>query len=365
MSNHRTEKTRRIRSLLSISHDKDVDGLTSAAIVWRYAMAHGLDHEVILTDYGSFEPVFSTVATRRNTLVVVTDLGMEDNSVDTVVQLLERAVAQGCRVVWLDHHQWTPTAIKKVLSLGNRPVLKVNHDYCAAEIAFRVLMPRDAVSEELARVAHDSDFNLREIEAANALTDALSVIRFGVVDRGEDMTSALLPLLSKLAHGGLDGVWDREKDCFKDPVLEERVKYYRKEKAKRMRKALLGHCDHTVHGRLVRIVELPRGVTTTDMGTFLCDPENLKVDGKSLPVADLVITLGQGGKLGFRRGNESVLCNMVAKLFNGGGHEYAAGGEYGSYEDFEAVCDDIFVTLSKDMSWVAPSAGGDSAGADS
>jgi len=43
---------------------------------------------------------------------------------------------------------------------------------------------------------------------------------------------------------------------------------------------------------------------------------------------------------------------MAAKLFNGGGHPYAAGGEYGLYEDFPAVCDDIFQTLSMDRTWV-------------
>jgi oligoribonuclease NrnB/cAMP/cGMP phosphodiesterase (DHH superfamily) len=48
-----------------------------------------------------------------------------------------------------------------------------------------------------------------------------------------------------------------------------------------------------------------------------------------------------------------VLCNAAAKLFNGGGHPYAAGGEYGLYEDFQAVSDDIFLTLSKNKSWVS------------
>ena len=28
---------------------------------------------------------------------------------------------------------------------------------------------------------------------------------------------------------------------------------------------------------------------------------------------------------GFRRGRDGVLCNAAAKLFNGGGHPYAAG----------------------------------------
>jgi len=62
--------------------------------------------------------------------------------------------------------------------------------------------------------------------------------------------------------------------------------------------------------------------------------------------------LSQGGMLGIRRGHDTVLCNMVAKQFNGGGHPFAAGGEYGLYEDFQAVCDDLFLTLSKSKDWL-------------
>jgi oligoribonuclease NrnB/cAMP/cGMP phosphodiesterase (DHH superfamily) len=345
-------ETKRNSSLLSISHDKDVDGLNSSAIVWRYAKSKGLDFNVVLTDYGAFEQVFSSVASRRNTLIVVTDLGMDETTQDVVISGLSRAIAQGCRIVWLDHHQWSERSIKSILSLPNKPVLKINHDYCASEIAQKVLMPRDEICEELASIAHDTDFNLREIPAANALTDAVSVLRFGAIDKREEVLDALYPVLSKLAEGGLEGVWDRATHKFKDQLLEKRVEHYRKEKVKKMRKALSGHCDHILYERLVRIVEIPSGLTSTDMGTFASDPENLKLDGENLEVADLLLMLSQGGMLGVRRGRETVLCNMAAKLFNGGGHPYAAGGEYGLYENFEAVCDDIFQTLSKDKAWV-------------
>jgi oligoribonuclease NrnB/cAMP/cGMP phosphodiesterase (DHH superfamily) len=105
----------------------------------------------------------------------------------------------------------------------------------------------------------------------------------------------------------------------------------------------------------VRIVEAPGGLTTTDLGTFLSNPENLQIGDENLAVADLLISMSPGGMLGFRRGRETVLCNAAAKLFNGGGHPYAAGGEYGLYEDFQAVCDDIFLTLSNSKDWIISS----------
>ena len=45
--------TAKISSILSISHDKDVDGLNAAAIVWRYAKSKDIEYNVVLTDYGS------------------------------------------------------------------------------------------------------------------------------------------------------------------------------------------------------------------------------------------------------------------------------------------------------------------------
>ncbi len=344
-----------ISSLHAISHDKDVDGLSSAAIVWRYAKSKGLEFSVTLTDYGAFEAVFSSVATRRNTLIVISDLGVDDTTLPLVLPGLTRAVSQGCRVVWLDHHQWSEKAVKTILSLQNKPILRVNHDHCAAEIVHKVLMPRDPICERLAEIAHDTDFNLREIPIANALTDAVSVIRFGAIDRKEDTSDALYPLLSQLAEFGINGVWNETIQKFNDQLLQQRVEHYRKDKTKKMRKALAGHCDNIIHDRLVRVVEIPSGVTSTDMGTFSSNPENLEFDGKSLQIADLLLMLSQGGMLGFRRGHETVLCNMAAKLFNGGGHPFAAGGEYGLYENFQAVCDDLFLTLSKSKEWLVES----------
>jgi oligoribonuclease NrnB/cAMP/cGMP phosphodiesterase (DHH superfamily) len=284
-------RMKRNTSLLSISHDKDVDGLNSSAIVWRYAKSKGLEFSVVLTDYGAFEQVFSAVAQRRNTLIVVTDLGIDETTQDAVIGYLSRAIAQGCRIVWLDHHQWSEKSIKALLSLPNKPVLKINHDFCASEIAYKVLMPRDEICEELASIAHDTDFNLREIPAANALTDAVSVLRFSAIDKREEVLDALYPVLSRLAEGGLAGVWDKTTQKFIDTLLEKRVENYRKEKIKKMRKALSGHCDHVLHNRLVRVVEIPSGLTSTDMGTFASDSENLKLDGENLEVADLLLML--------------------------------------------------------------------------
>jgi oligoribonuclease NrnB/cAMP/cGMP phosphodiesterase (DHH superfamily) len=362
MTEQSERETSKISSVFSISHEKDVDGLLSAVIVSRYASSKGLKYGATLTDYGLFESVFPKSSSMRNTLIVVTDLGLDEHSIDIVVSSLKKAIAQGCRIVWLDHHDWPDRAVKSVLSLDNNPRLTVNPEFCASEIAFKVLMPRDEVSAELARIAHDTDFNTRAIESANALTDALSLLRFAATDKGQDFTEAITPIMRSLADKGIAGIWDEDTKRFRDNLLSQRVDSYRKEKIKKMRKALSGRSDLEINGSLVRIVEIPNGVTTTDMGTWASDERNLKVGDEQLPVADMLVTLSPNGLLGFRRGQDKILCNVAARLFKGGGHPYAAGGEYGMYHDFQAACDDIFTTLSKSKDWVVTQENGSSRG---
>lgn len=74
----------RISSVFSISHEKDVDGLLSAVIVSRYANSKNLKYGFTLTDYGQFESVFPRAASMRNSLIVVSDLGLDDHSIDIV-----------------------------------------------------------------------------------------------------------------------------------------------------------------------------------------------------------------------------------------------------------------------------------------
>ncbi|UCE10047.1 MAG: hypothetical protein JSW61_13920 [Candidatus Thorarchaeota archaeon] len=345
-------KTAKISSILSVSHEKDVDGLCASAIVARYAESKGMDFDVILTDYGTMDVVFKKIGSRKNSIIVITDLGLDENILPQVTSGLKRAISQGCKIVWLDHHNWATRSMKAIVSLPNKPILRVNPDFCAAEIAFKTLMPRDEVCAELARIAHDTDFNLREVEAATALADALAVLRFAAIASKDDMTEALRPLLTSIANGGLEEVWDDDAKRLKDDLLEKQVRNYRKERLKKMKRALKDHCDQKVHERLIRIVQIPLGITTTDIGTFMAEETNLAVEGRQLARADLMITLTQGGMLGFRRGSESVLCDMAAKLFKGGGHPYAAGGEYGPWEIFQAVCDDIFLTLTENRTWL-------------
>ena len=347
------DKKRKYSSVLIISHKKDPDGICSAAISIRYAKKKGLNYKTLFLDYGDFENYFPALRTYHDTLILITDLGLDNSSEELVLNILASMARQGCRLVWLDHHQWHTSAIKKFLSLPNSPVLKIVKTLCASEIAQKVLMPNDSISIELAKVAHDSDFNLRQLESSQVLSDLITHIRYTLSENDEDLQKELTHISEMLAEHGISAIWDEKRNMIPDDNYRLQVKAYRKLRLKKLKGLLSKSCEQVIHGKLVRIVFIPEGITTTDVANYLSDANNLKdPSGKQLAVADVLITIGKSGLIGVRRTSEDILCNEIAKLFDGGGHEYAAGGEYVSLNDFESACADILHELNKTKVWI-------------
>ncbi len=346
-------KSKKFSKALIISHAKDPDGICAAAISIRYALKKGLEYKTLFLDYGDIELQFPLLKSHHDTLVLITDLGIDQSSAKIVLSTLSTLAKQGCRIVWLDHHEWHPSAIKQFLALPNSPVLKIVKTLCASEIAQKVLMPQDAISIELAKVAHDSDFNLRKLESSRVLSDLITHIRYTLSENNDDLQNELRHISEMLANNGISAIWDEEKKIIPDDNYRLQVKAYRKLRLKKMKGLLDKSCTQVVHGKLVRIVFIPEGITTTDVANYLSDPQNL-IDskGKSHKVADVLITVGNSGLMGVRRTSDDVLCNEIAKMFGGGGHEYAAGAEYVGYNDFESACDDILHELSKTKVWI-------------
>ncbi len=348
-----SDKSKKYSKVLIISHAKDPDGICSAAISIRYAMKKNMEYKTLFLDYGDLEEYFPNLKSYHDTLVLITDLGIDKSSEKVVLSTLSSLAKQGCRIVWLDHHEWHASAIKFILSLPNSPVLKIVKSLCAAEIAQKVLMPNDDISIELARVAHDSDFNLQELESSQVLSDLITHIRYSFSDSNAELQKELHHISLLLANKGISALWDEKRKIIPDDNYRLQVKAYRKLRAKKMKGLLEKSCSQKIHGKLVRIVFIPEGITTTDVANYLSDPKNL-VDksGKSYEVADVLITVGNSGLMGIRRTTDDVLCNEIAKMFGGGGHEYAAGAEYVGYSNFESACDDILHELSTTKVWI-------------
>jgi oligoribonuclease NrnB/cAMP/cGMP phosphodiesterase (DHH superfamily) len=150
-----------VMSVLIFSHEQDVDGLFSAAIL-RIAFPQS---EVVLTNYGLEK--MTDVATKIRSkaqqgtgTVIIADVGVNEESYSPVVEALRDSKEKGWKNMWLDHHVWPDKPrqeIEKVCEL----VLYTEQDgikKCAAELCFERFAPENRQAAQLAAIAHRTDF---------------------------------------------------------------------------------------------------------------------------------------------------------------------------------------------------------------
>jgi len=98
------------RSVVCISHSKDVDGLSSAALVKMAANA-----TIHLTDYGDILSILSKV--KQGNDVYICDLGMNETIARGFVKEVRRLSSKG-KVIYIDHHPLSNSLRKQINNAG-------------------------------------------------------------------------------------------------------------------------------------------------------------------------------------------------------------------------------------------------------
>src|SRR5919199_3766903 len=95
-------------NFLVFSHEQDVDGLFSAAIL-RMAYPHS---KIMLTNYG-FENmvkvkriILSLTESASSGTIIIADIGVNDESYQPVYEALSISKQRGFSNIWVDHHEW-------------------------------------------------------------------------------------------------------------------------------------------------------------------------------------------------------------------------------------------------------------------
>ena len=111
------------KRILSLTHEQDVDGLFSSAIL-KNAFPDTL---VFLTNYGHKNMQraaaiikFNVSRSRKNGTIVITDLGIDD--IEDIKPIEDAAVDArnyGWDFVWLDHHVWSEEIKNRVQSFAS------------------------------------------------------------------------------------------------------------------------------------------------------------------------------------------------------------------------------------------------------
>jgi uncharacterized protein len=293
--------------VIIFSHESDLDGLYSAAIgLLRYPQA-----TAVFLGYGAenFSKLgnFIHAATRYSPSecgqIVIADLGLNDDLIETCRKTFSDAVLRGWKVMWVDHHPWSQQAIEAVKPFVEI-VLDVSGRKCAADLMYERLLPGNILAAKLASMAHTMDFFTRD----QYLTPISELIRY--YQTFPDFYYRLSNLAVKSAKGIL---WDVEMQSDYNSYVRLRDEA----KAQVFASLQIRRADRFKVAYVQSSPYLQSSLFSEEVFA------NTK--------ADLAMFYSTKGKVSIRRNNDSISCRMVAaNLPEGGGHDYAAGATFKS-----------------------------------
>jgi oligoribonuclease NrnB/cAMP/cGMP phosphodiesterase (DHH superfamily) len=310
--------------VMIFSHESDLDGLYSAAVgLLRYSQA-----TTIFLGYGAenFQKLgnFIYSATHYSSergLIIIADLGLNDDLIETCKKMFSDAVKNGWKVMWVDHHPWSQLAIDAVKPFVEI-VLDSSGEKCAADLMHETLLPGNALAGKLADMAHTIDFFTKD----QYLTPISELIRY--YQTFPDFYDRLSELARKSARGIL---WDVEMQSDYNNYVH-------------MRDEAKAEVFVTMQVRPAGKFKVAYVQSSPYLQNSLFSEEVFaRTD------ADLVMFYSSKGKVSIRRNNDAISCRDVAlNLPEGGGHAYAAGATFKSDQaDTAAVISELEAAVTK------------------
>jgi len=310
--------------IMIFSHESDLDGLYSATIgLLRYPQAmtiflgYGAENFQKLGDF-----IYSaTHYSPERGLIIIADLGLNDDLIETCRQTFSDAVRNGWKIMWVDHHPWSQQAIDAVKPFVEI-VLDASGNKCAADLMHETLLPGNALAAKLAGMAHTMDFFTKD----QYLTPISEIIRY--YQTFPDFYDRLSGLARKSAKGVL---WDvGMQGDYNDYV--------------RLRDEAKAQVFATIQIRPVGRFKVAYVQSSPYLQSSLFSEE---VFAKTN--ADLAMFYSAKGKVSIRRSNDAISCrDVAANLPEGGGHAYAAGATFKSDSaDASAVISELEAAVAK------------------
>ena len=294
------------KRILSLTHEQDVDGLFSSAIL-KNAFPDTL---VFLTNYGHKNMQraatiikFNVSRSRKNGTIVITDLGIDD--IEDIKPIEDAAVDArnyGWDFVWLDHHVWSEEIKNRAQSFASL-ILSKDEMKCTAELVYETFAKNRRTCEKIAKFAHIVDFRLSEVHKLPPLPELISYYR--------SLTNRY-PKLQSIVNKASKGVfWD-------DDLQEDFEHLYLPIRESTIAAAMKSLTIRDIYNIKVAITESPRIISKSILSEkiFLEKPE-----------VSLVILFAPDGKVSIRRKPGSdIKCDVIGRRLDGGGHSYAAAG---------------------------------------
>ena len=181
--------------IVSISHEHDLDGLGSQAIIKRYYDTSSPKEAIKFLDanYLNFIEIVNEQLTSEINLskLIISDIGF-NKSFKTLFRLFKLAKKRNYHIMWFDHHIVDASIKKKIRKLIDVYVNDVQK--CAAEILKDYFLPNDPVAVKIADFARDTDFKTEEYKLAS---DIQLIIGYNIGPKGFNNRRKIVELLSE------------------------------------------------------------------------------------------------------------------------------------------------------------------------
>jgi len=289
--------------IVSITHEHDLDGIGSQAIIKRHL---GLSSEIPQTElifefatYVDFVEKIRIIldADKMPSQLIISDIGFND-SFEALFSYFETAKTQGCKISWFDHHIVDDLIKERLRNLIDTYVNDPKR--CAAEIVKDFYLPGDDISDDIAKFARDTDFRTQLFEVASNLQSIISFNRGAHNDRNKHR------IVELLSQGDFENEWFSSQLESLKQWLEEESSF-----------AL----EHAINISLESFGDVVISWAKLGGGKIT------KVVRQKFPRAKAFIGIDS-------RHNEIIIhsdflnCRDFAKEFKGGGHKERAGFKY-------------------------------------
>jgi oligoribonuclease NrnB/cAMP/cGMP phosphodiesterase (DHH superfamily) len=291
--------------IISITHEHDLDGLGSQAIIKRYFRLNPQFKSVEITclysHYIDFVEKVKNVINNYSTPMelLISDIGF-NLEFKNLFSIFDNVDPNLYTIKWYDHH-----IVDEEIQLKLRNLLDLYENdpkRCTAEIVKDYYLPEDPIAQKIAEYARDTDFKTHNYKKASEFQ---LIIEF---NRGENFNHNKLKIVELLAEGDFDNPWF-------DSLFESLKDWYKNESKSTLKNVYFFDVE--------------------DFGIVAISYANIgggKITELLLekyPNLDAAIGID-------KRYNEIIIhsekvnCREFAKKFNGGGHENRAGFKFPS-----------------------------------
>jgi uncharacterized protein len=315
-------------NFLIFSHEQDVDGLFSAAVL-RMVYPQS---EVILTNYGFQNmlavknKILSFTQPRNCGTIIISDIGINYESYPPIYEALSTSKLRGFSNIWIDHHVWPEGMEEKfspICEMVLRPEIETGNNElkkCATELCIERFAPAYAYAKTLGYIAHRTDFPESVRFPLPPLTGLISYY-LGKKELNYKLYSVILDNVSR----GILWNTEMQEDMIEaSRLIDESI-------TRSISSMVIKEFDFKPLGATIEQVRNVR-VAITKADSFVSRSLLL---GKIIDESevDLAVAYTSDGKVSLRRRHNlpgkgvHIDCSKVACAFReGGGHPGAAGG---------------------------------------